>query len=53
MESKAIDPGRLPRGAAQALGLARTFGHYYDEFRCVGGVWKMSSMRLVSTFRDR
>ena len=34
-------------------GFARTFGHYHDEFRCVGGVWKLSSMRLVSTFRDR
>jgi SnoaL-like domain len=34
-------------------GFARTFGHYHDEFRRVGGVWKLSSMRLVSTFRDR
>ena len=31
--------------------MRRTFGHYYDEFRKVDGVWKMTVMRLVSTLR--
>jgi hypothetical protein len=33
-------------------GLARTFGYYYDDFRRVDGVWKMSAMKLVSVFRE-
>lgn len=31
--------------------MGRTFGHYYDEFRRVDGVWKMSAIRLVSSRR--
>jgi hypothetical protein len=33
-------------------GLARTFGHYYDDFRRIDGAWKMTSMRLVSVYRE-
>jgi SnoaL-like domain len=45
MSSHSLPPGRE--------GFARTFGHYHDEFRRVDGVWRLSSMKLVSTFRDR
>jgi hypothetical protein len=38
-----------PPGSAELL---RTFGHYYDEFRKDTGIWKISSMKLVSSARD-
>jgi hypothetical protein len=31
---------------------SRTFGHYYDEFRRVDGVWRISTLKLVSSCRD-
>jgi hypothetical protein len=37
---------------ANGTGFNRTFGHYYDSFQRVDGIWKISSIRLVSTLRD-
>jgi hypothetical protein len=31
---------------------ARTFGYYYDEFRRVDGVWRITTMKLISSYRD-
>ena len=44
MSSTSRPPGRD--------GFARTFGHYYDEFRRIDGLWKMTSMKLVSSYRE-
>lgn len=44
MSSTSLPPGRE--------GFARTFGHHYDEFRRVDGVWRMTSMKLVSSYRE-
>ena len=32
--------------------LMRSMGHYYDEFALVGDEWKISSMKLVSLYRE-
>lgn len=32
--------------------LLRTFGHYHDEFRRVNGVWRIATLKLISTYRE-
>jgi hypothetical protein len=39
----------LPAGAGHLL---RTFGHYHDAFRRDDGVWRLTALRLVSTYRE-
>lgn len=31
---------------------ARTFGHYYDEFCRVDGVWRITALKLISSYRE-
>jgi hypothetical protein len=44
MSSMSRPPGRD--------GLARTFGHYHDEFARRDGRWLITSLQLVSTYRE-